>query len=86
MDNQCIIVLLITFSIPVLDCGNPPSTTNGMVDFTTTTFGSVANYTCDEGFMLDTGGENFVRTCTDSSGSGVWSMTTPTCASKSVKM
>ena len=61
-----------------MDCGSLSDPTNGQVNFTTTTEGSVANYTCDTGYDLvgDT-----TRTCQND---GQWSGSEPTCQSKFV--
>jgi hypothetical protein len=55
-----------------VDCGAPPSTTNGTRAFTSTTYTSVASYACAEGYTL-TGSTS--STCT---ATGTWT-TAPTC-------
>ncbi len=61
-------------------------TENGIVNFTATTFGSVATYTCDVGFTLDTGGQEFDRSCVVAAGgTGTWSLNTPTCSREHLK-
>lgn len=35
-----------------IDCGHPGDIENGHAIFTTTTFGSTATYSCDEGYQL----------------------------------
>ena len=49
------------------DCGMPDIPTNGMVSFNSTVEGSMANYTCDEGYILD---GVFQQTCEEN---GQWS-------------
>ncbi|XP_064386127.1 sushi, von Willebrand factor type A, EGF and pentraxin domain-containing protein 1-like isoform X2 [Halichondria panicea] len=56
-----------------VDCGPLTDPSNGMVDVTTTTFGSTATYTCNTGYML-TG--DTTRTC---GAGGQWSSSAPTC-------
>ncbi|HJL00732.1 MAG TPA: EGF domain-containing protein [Polyangiaceae bacterium LLY-WYZ-15_(1-7)] len=57
-----------------VDCGSLPSPTNGSVSFSSTTFGSIASYSCDSGFMM-TGGD-VARTC---QAEGTWSGNAPMC-------
>ena len=60
----------------VVDCLNLTSPSNGQVSLTTTTFGSVATYSCEEGYLL----EGFpMREC---QANGNWSEEEPVCASK----
>ena len=54
-------------------CGNPGFPENGQTQFSTTTFNSVATYTCDSGYTLQ--GSNS-RTC---QASGQWSGSVPQC-------
>ena len=54
--------------IVVVDCGSVNAPTNGSVSFSTTTYSSMANISCDEGYTLF--GESTYRACTES---GVWS-------------
>ena len=56
-----------------MDCGDLLAPTNGSVTLTGTVEGSVANYTCDEGFLPD---ESVVRMC---GSNGMWSGSTPQC-------
>ena len=60
----------------LVDCGNLMNVTNGEVDFSTTYGGSVATYSCNEGYVL-CGSEN--RTCQPN---GSWSGSPPECISK----
>ena len=55
-------------------CGYLTNPSNGMVTFTTTTFGSTANYVCNTGYTLSGGS---TRTCQSD---GTWSGSPPTCA------
>ena len=68
----------IIFFFVVMDCGSLSDPTNGQVTFTTTTEGSVANYTCDTGY--DPVGDS-TRTCQSDE---QWSGSEPTCQSKFV--
>ena len=67
-------------SIPIavrVSCGQPDIPNNGHVDTSAgTSFGDVARYSCDEGYML-IGLEE--RTC---QADGVWNGSVPTCESK----
>jgi hypothetical protein len=58
-----------------IDCGTLSPPTNGMVAVPTTTFGSVATYTCDTGYALM---GSATRTCGPG---GAWDGAEPTCAS-----
>ena len=66
------------FSYVVVDCGNPPPITNGMVIFTNTTFGSTATYSCDIYYTL-TGDMTWVCEA-----DGLYSGSEPTCNRESV--
>ena len=61
------------FQYTVINCGQPSSPVNGMVNVTTTTITSLAFYYCDEGFRLS--GED-TRVC---QASGFWRERDPTC-------
>ena len=65
-----------------MDCGDPPVLPDGSVtlDPGTTTFGSAANYECDEGYMFDSGSILTTRLCT---ASGEWS-SGETCERKAI--
>ncbi|KAH3851527.1 hypothetical protein DPMN_094009 [Dreissena polymorpha] len=56
-----------------LDCGPLPILSNGTAHATNTTFGSVAIFTCDEGFNLT--GHSF----TVCGSNGFWNITDQTC-------
>ena len=60
----------------VVDCGNLTSPLQGYVSIAESTFGSIANYSCFEGYELD---GNVTRTCLES---GNWSGSDPTCNCK----
>ena len=59
-----------------MECGRLPNPLNGRVSVTGIDFGSVANYTCNEGFSLLQGDAR--RTCGPDGG---WSGNEPTCRS-----
>jgi len=50
----------------ILDCQNPQNMVNGLLSYTTTLYGDVANVTCDTGFTASVN----VLTCTSI---GTWS-------------
>ena len=56
-----------------MDCGDLPDPINGTVTLNGTVEGSIANYTCDGGFLLD---GPVVRMC---GSNGMWSGSTPQC-------
>ena len=56
-----------------IDCGSLPNPANGVVSLSDTVFGSVATYSCNDGFTLE--GET-TRQCEVS---GRWSGTPPSC-------
>ena len=60
----------------VVDCGNPGTPINGDTSVTTTIVGSLANHTCDDGFLLDGA---IQRECLLD---GSWSPDLPTCIRK----
>ena len=64
----------------VVDCLNLTSPSNGEVSLNTTTFESVATYTCEEGYLL---GGFPVREC---QANGSWSEEEPFCVRKLLKM
>ena len=57
----------------MIDCGSLPNPLNGTVILNGTVEGSIANYTCNEGFSPD---EPVVRMC---GSEGMWSGAEPTC-------
>lgn len=63
-------------SFLVIDCGNPESPRNGMVDFSETTFEAIAVYSCNNGYNL-VGAER--RVC---SRLALWSGRVPRCQSE----
>ena len=59
-----------------MDCLNLTAPRNGQLSLTTTTFGSVATYNCEEGYIL----MGFsMRECL---ANGSWSLMEPVCESK----
>ena len=67
------------FSLPAIDCGPPPQPANSAIQSTTTTFGSIAIYSCNPGYELSTGTATFIRECL---GTAEWSGATPSCDSE----
>ena len=65
---------ILVFSTPAVDCGELESPSNGDVQLTGTTFGSVATYTCMEGFKLANGDQR--RECDED---GLWTGEPPIC-------
>ena len=57
----------------LIDCGTPQETPSAILDYLSTTVGSVSNYTCVEGYRLVGRAE---RVCLQN---GSWSGTVPTC-------
>ena len=64
---------------PAVECGRLPNPPSGQVSLTGIDLGSVATYTCNDGYSLEEGGDA-TRTC---GSEGVWSGREPTCRSKS---
>ncbi len=62
-----------------IDCGSLSGPDNGDVVFSSTTFRSIARYSCESGFGLV---GVTVRTC---EANGEWSGTAPTCQSEHYK-
>ena len=60
-------------SSAVVQCGNLSSPVNGQVSVDSNTFGSQANYSCSEGYVLN---GNSIRMCQSD---GQWSGSEPTC-------
>ena len=72
---------LYSFQLPiVVNCGDPGTPANGNTFITTTTFDSVVNHTCNEGFILNGASQ---RTCLENSS---WSDSLPTCNRKFIKI
>lgn len=67
-----------THTHTAVECGSLPNPLNGRVSLTGIEFGSVANYTCNEGYTLQHGDAR--RRCGPE---GEWSGTEPTCRSMS---
>ena len=61
------------------DCGVLSDPANGQVEISATTEGSVATYSCDPGFALDSSVSS--RTCQTT---GRWSGELPTCERKTI--
>ncbi len=64
------------FFAVINDCGDLTNPENGMVSFTSTLQGSIATYTCNEGFTIDTFPAS--RICLQTG----WSGSEPQCTSK----
>ena len=69
------------FYVVIQDCGPPPTTGDGTVEFNSTMNGSVAIYSCDEGYTLN--GQEII-TCLNNLDTipGVWSDEPPMCNSE----
>ena len=67
---------LLLIQIPVVDCGDPGTPSNGERNVSSTTYNSVVTYTCDVGYRLQ-GSNN--RTCQSN---GQWSGSVPQCTCK----
>lgn len=65
--------------ITVVDCGGLPDLENGNVISSPSTFQSIATYSCDMGYDLSSGGQNFTRLCQSSAN---WTLTPPNCIRK----
>ena len=73
---KCITVTAVSiFFTSVAVCGFLPDPVNGMVTISGPTFGSIATYTCNTGYILIGDTE---RVC---QGNGVWSGSEPVCQS-----
>ena len=62
------------FVCTVVDCCSLDDPVNGQVELSNTTFGSMANYTCNQRYFLSNG--NSTRTC---EANGEWSGSPPSC-------
>ena len=71
-------IIIITCLI-VVDCEDPGTPINGTTSVITTTFGSLANHTCFNGFLLDGASQ---RQCLPD---GNWSPDLPNCIRKLTK-
>jgi hypothetical protein len=63
----------VTFVCDPVDCGAPPKLDNGLVSAPSTTYNTVASYSCSQGFSLSGLDQ---RTC---QANGAWSGAAPTC-------
>ncbi len=62
-----------TTTTEIADCGSPSNPSNGSVNAPTTTYGSIATYSCNTGYSMVGGA---IRTC---QAGGNWSGVAPTC-------
>ena len=76
--SLCVCITLLFICDVGIDCGAPDQVVNGNIDFTTTSLGSVATYTCNPGDILQ---GNPRRTCEQN---GQWSGSPPTCTRESI--
>ena len=77
--SPCDLILFYLPLLPVVDCGNPPLLPGSSVSLSSTSFGSVATYTCDPGLVLV--GEDTTITC---EADGEWSEPGFTCVGRSM--
>ena len=74
LEGQTEYVILFDYiSVTAVPCGNLSSPANGRVRIDGSTFGSQANYSCSEGYVLN---DNSSRMC---QADGQWSGSEPTC-------
>ena len=69
-------MVIILTGLIVDDCGDPGTPVNGATSVTNTTIGSLANHTCDDGYLLEGA---IQRECLPNS---TWSFDLPTCIRK----
>ena len=74
--SAVMIKLYMRVSLTAVDCGTLIDPDNGEVLVSSTTYTSVATYSCNTGYILE--GEN-TRTCQES---GLWSGSEPSCTCK----
>ena len=48
-----LIIMFYICVLPVIDCGDPGTPTNGQRNFSSTTYNSFVTYTCDVGYTLE---------------------------------
>ena len=70
-------VLILFTAVEMCDPLTSPE--NGQVTLTSRTVGSVATYSCEEGYSLDGSRMNMSRICQMGSGVAEWSDSEPTC-------
>jgi CUB/sushi domain-containing protein len=73
--NEYIVTKINSTTVIAVNCGNLTDISNGSVTFSETTFGSIATYSCDEGFGLQGSTERVCETI------GQWSGSEPSCIS-----
>ena len=70
-------MLLAMFPYPAVECPALQNPANGRVNFSSTTFGSIATYECNDGYVL---AGDLQRTCQDNN---QWSGSEPQCIGRS---
>ena len=74
--SMCLWLLWVIIDNAVVVCGSLDSPENGLLAISNITFGSIANYSCDEGYNIM---GNEMRLCLES---GLWSGEDPICQSE----
>ena len=75
---MCLAIVDISVDNSVVVCGSLDSPENGLLAISNITFGSIANYSCSEGYAIM---GNEMRTCQEN---GSWSGEEPVCQSEYV--
>ena len=75
---MCLVILGISVDNSVVVCGSLDSPENGLITINNITLGSIATYSCNEGYNIM---GNEVRTCQEN---GSWSGEDPVCQSEYV--
>ena len=73
------IFLAIIYFSPAIDCGPPPAGGNLMVEYSLTTYDSIAVYSCKNCYRLNSVNASITRQCRDT---GHWSGPLPSCQSE----
>ena len=74
LTNNTLLCFFFVCPTAVVGCCSLNDPVNGQVEFSNTTVGSTANYTCNRGYILSNGSS--IRTC---QANGAWSGSPPSC-------